>query len=71
MLVLERREDEGFWIGDEVYVTVVAIKGSRVKIGVDAPRGVVVVREELLSQGGAKDGGEQLTGPSCFTTAPR
>ena len=67
MLVLERREDEGFWIGDDVYVTVVAIKGSRVKIGVDAPKGIVVVREELLSRdsdSGASD--RALTHPSCF-----
>jgi carbon storage regulator len=71
MLVLERREDEGFWIGDEVYVAVVAIKGSRVKIGVDAPKGVVVVREELLSKRDRGPQGPALTGPSCFPSSSR
>jgi carbon storage regulator len=67
MLVLERREDQGFWIGDDVYVTVVAIKGSRVKLGIDAPRGTVIAREELLTKNRHGEAPPPaLTSPSRF-----
>lgn len=47
MLVLSRRHGERLLIGDNVVITIVRINGNNVKIGVDAPRSVRVIREEL------------------------
>ena len=47
MLVLSRKAGERIWIGDEISVTVVRISGGGVRIGVEAPKEMPVVREEL------------------------
>ena len=47
MLVLSRREQEAIKIGDEIEVTVLSIRGGKVRIGIEAPREVRVVRDEL------------------------
>jgi carbon storage regulator CsrA len=51
MLILSRRQSEGFWIDGRIFVTVVSLGASRVKLGVHAPSEVSVVREELLGAG--------------------
>ena len=49
MLVLTRRVDESICIGDNIRITVVKIKGSQqISVGIDAPRDVSIVREELV-----------------------
>ena len=49
MLVLTRRVDESIRIGDNIRITVVKIKGTQqICVGVDAPRDVPVLRQELL-----------------------
>ena len=50
MLILTRRIGESVRIGDDVEVTVMAINGSQVRIGVKAPRHVVVDREEIAER---------------------
>ena len=50
MLVLTRRVGETLMVGDEVTVTVLGIKGSQVRIGVNAPRAVAVHREEIYER---------------------
>jgi carbon storage regulator len=47
MLVLSRRLNQAIVIGGEVRVTVLAITPSRVEIGVEAPREIMVDREEV------------------------
>lgn len=47
MLILTRRVGETLMIGDEVTVTVLAVKGNQVRIGIDAPRDVAIHREEI------------------------
>lgn len=47
MLVLTRRKNEAIVIGQGVVVTVVAIHGNRVRLGIDAPPDVPVRREEI------------------------
>ncbi|BAU49652.1 carbon storage regulator [Sulfurifustis variabilis] len=47
MLVLTRRIGETLNIGDDVQVTIIGICGSRVRIGIAAPRDVPVHREEI------------------------
>ena len=63
MLILTRRVGETLMIGDEVTVTVLGVKGNQVRIGVNAPRGVAVQREEIYErikreQAGQGGGGE-------------
>ena len=52
MLILTRRLTETLVIGDSVTLTLLDIKGSRVRIGVNAPRDVVVKREEMFRKAG-------------------
>jgi carbon storage regulator len=47
VLTLTRRIGETVRIGDDVAVTVLAIKGRRVRIGIEAAKSVPVVREEI------------------------
>ncbi len=49
MLVLTRRESEVLFIGSNIAITVLGIKGNQVRIGIAAPRDVNVAREELLT----------------------
>lgn len=47
MLVLSRKEGESILIGDNVRVTINAIKGNRITLGIDADREVKIIRGEL------------------------
>lgn len=47
MLVLTRKLMERLYIGDEICVTVVRLEGGQVRLGIDAPRHIRVVRGEL------------------------
>jgi len=47
MLVLSRYRDESIFIGDDIVITVVDIRGDRVRIGVQAPPSVSVHRQEV------------------------
>lgn len=46
-LALERKPNQSILIGDDIRVTVVSIKGEKVRITVDAPRNVAVDRHEV------------------------
>jgi carbon storage regulator len=47
MLVLSRRATERIRLGDSIVVTVVRVEGDRVRLGIEAPAYVLVLREEL------------------------
>ena len=47
MLVLSRKPGESIRIGDDIKVTVVKIRGNRVRVGIEAPNGIHIVRGEL------------------------
>jgi carbon storage regulator len=47
MLVLSRTRDESIIIGDNVVVTVVDVRGDKVKLGIDAPQDISVHRREV------------------------
>jgi carbon storage regulator len=47
MLVLSRTRDESIIIGDNVVVTVVDVRGDKVKLGIEAPQDITVHRREV------------------------
>jgi carbon storage regulator len=50
MLILARRVGEAVVIGDDVTITVLAVRGSQVRIGVSAPKELTVHREEIYER---------------------
>ncbi len=51
MLVLSRKERQRIKLGESIVVTVVRVSGDRVRLGIEAPADVVVLREELDVEG--------------------
>ncbi len=51
MLVLSRRESERIKLGDSIVVTVIRVGADKVRLGIEAPDDVVVLREELETGG--------------------
>lgn len=49
MLVLDRKIREGFWIQGGIFIKVLSIGRQRVKLGIEAPEDIEIVREELRS----------------------
>ena len=47
MLILTRRSNERIFIGDDIVLSILSIEGNRVKVGIDAPKEVSIVREEI------------------------
>ena len=47
MLILTRRVDERILIGDDITLCVLDIEGNRVRLGLDAPKSVSILREEV------------------------
>jgi len=47
MLVLSRHRDESIMIGDNIVITVVDVRGDKVRLGIDAPTDIPVHRQEV------------------------
>jgi len=47
MLVLSRQKDESIMVGDEVEITIVDVRGDKVRLGITAPRSIDVHRKEV------------------------
>lgn len=47
MLVLSRHKDESIKIGDDITITVIEVRGDRVRLGIEAPSEVPVHRQEV------------------------
>lgn len=50
MLVLTRRAEEKIKIGDDIVVSILGIEGGNVKIGIDAPKEITILRMEVFEQ---------------------
>jgi carbon storage regulator len=79
MLVLSRQRDETIMIGDEVEVTIVDIRGDKVRLGITAPRHIQVHRKEVYeaikreNQRAAQMHPDELPAPAprrCGQTGP-
>lgn len=55
MLVLARRPGESLVIGNDIVVTVLAVEGGAVRLGIVAPPAVAVLRQEVLQQVGSEN----------------
>ena len=63
MLVLGRKVHEKIAISDHIRITVVSIHGNRVRLGVEAPENIKVIRDELFGPGDAGPEAGELTVP--------
>ena len=68
MLVLSRKRDERIVIGDNIVITVVDVRGDKVRLGIEAPSEVPVHRQEVLE---ALRRGNQPTDSSTPGSQPR
>ncbi len=72
MLVLTRKIDQGIVIAGNIYIRVLGVERDRVKIGIEAPTEIPILRQELLERekksgaekDGAKGNGDVPTTPS-------
>ena len=55
MLVLDRKVKEGFWIDGGIFVKVLDIGRRRVKLGIEAPEGMRIMRDELAPRAGPEE----------------
>ncbi len=63
MLVLDRKIQEGFWIDGRIFVKVLNISRRRIKLGIEAPNGMLIVREELLERSTDSPNGRDNAAP--------
>ncbi len=64
MLVLSRKTSERILIGDDVAITIVRIGPNSVRIGIEAPKTMNIVREELCKFSDRKPENHDITVPS-------
>lgn len=73
MLVLSRKTQEKIRIGDSIVVTILSVKGNSVRVGIEAPRSVRIVRSELepLSESPAQSSDKSVAAaPAAPVPAP-
>ncbi len=64
MLVLSRKQNQEIVIGDGIKITVLKIKGNTIRLGIDAPKDVKVIRGELSSHPNPNRGNNRDRQPS-------
>lgn len=69
MLVLSRKKNESIIINDNITVTVIEIRGDKVRLGIEAPKDVTVHRREVYeaiqNQSRARDAGPTPVSPDA------
>ena len=73
MLVLSRKLNEQIIIGDNIRITVVAVRGNQVRLGFEAPRDVNIQRQELVFDASprSRPATRSSTSPPGETWSPR
>lgn len=77
MLVLSRQRDETIMIGDEIEITVVDIRGDKVRLGINAPSRIAVHRKEVYEAIRAENerasslAGNELSALNAISTGPK
>lgn len=66
MLVLQRKKEESIVIDDRIKITIVDIGNDRVKLSIDAPREISILRSELID---AAEANKEAAGTSANITA--
>lgn len=71
MLVVTRKQGQRLFIGGDVVVTVSRVlPDGRVRLGIEAPKEIIVTREELLTQGGGKCSESERSNSSASAHSP-
>jgi carbon storage regulator len=67
MLVLSRQKDESIIIGDDVEITIVDVRGDKVRLGITAPKSVSIHRREVYDAI-QREKAAREDGPTLFST---
>lgn len=74
MLVLSRRENESIKLGDSIVITVVRVAGDKVRLGIEAPANMLVLRQELepnsVPRPAGLNGANAVNAAASSTTPP-
>ena len=70
MLVLSRKKNESIVINNDIIVTVVEIRGDKVRLGIVAPKEVPVHRQEVYEAIHGKEAGEAAPAPVVVSNKP-
>jgi carbon storage regulator len=60
MLILTRRVGEALMVGDKTKIVVLGVKGSQIRLGINAPKDVMVHREEIYDKIQSDDSSEGI-----------
>jgi carbon storage regulator len=74
MLILTRRLGESVMVGDDVSITILAVKGNQVRVGINAPKHLSVHREEIyrrIKDADSADIAEAISGNFLSSTLHR
>ena len=67
MLVLSRKQKQSIRIGDDIQITVVQVKGNRVRLAIEAPRHVSVHRDEIAQRIAHRESAEPIPELAAIT----
>lgn len=57
MLVIQRKRNESFWIGNNVEVKILAVRDGSIRIGIAAPKELCILRDEIRVLGDGRTEG--------------
>ncbi|WP_102050684.1 carbon storage regulator CsrA [Pygmaiobacter massiliensis] len=64
MLILQRKAGESLWIGDQISVSVLSVEDGKVRLAIDAPKEVPILRNELrIAMEANRDAAQESASP--------